>query len=330
MAVSMSRALTGCGHRVSLLACRSRRTAMPLYVDLDRCVMSRRSAMDAVLSPLDLMVWFTQNVDEMPIFRTICPSVRHIAAALWHTNVSLRGSMLMSFDMVLCPNQDLMRILTEYLPVESMVQFPWDYGMAPRHQPWEFLAGRLEAYMPIDNYTLKRYSYEIFEAIRRIQRRTRHLHFTLSTFSSLERHASSFIRALVSAGRCTWLRSPLPVEHEMQLYKSDVVISPTVRTESGWFARQAMECGVPVVAFDLPPMHEFLRHEINARLVRCDLDFRWPGVPTAVPDFGSLVDEVVQLAEKQANIKKLCPPWGKISRNQHDFVTRCCSLAGRL
>jgi hypothetical protein len=55
-----------------------------------------------------------------------------------------------------------------------------------------------------------------------------------------------------------------------------------VKDCTGYWTLEALQLGVPVIAFDLSPNSEILRNDHNGRLLPCDLMENWLNVPSAV------------------------------------------------
>ena len=166
---------------------------------------------------------------------------------------------------------------------------PWDAGVPRIHRYQIRDSELLRVYVPVDPYTLDRDAVSIVYVLNRLLQTHRHVRFKLVTFKSVPRHLASTIKDMERTGKLSWERLPTFQRQLRLLQSNDVSWIPSLRSEAGWFALQSVEAGVPVVAYDVPPVQSFLRQDVNAQLVNCELRFNELGAAEAAPSVGDVL-----------------------------------------
>lgn len=77
----------------------------------------------------------------------------------------------------------------------------------------------------------------------------------------------------------------LPVEIQMH----DWVLCPSPRSDFAYICGLAAACGAPVVAYDVSPFDEFITHESNGLLARCDVMRDRLNHPVALPTLAGFI-----------------------------------------
>jgi hypothetical protein len=86
--------------------------------------------------------------------------------------------------------------------------------------------------------------------------------------------------------------------HTALLAKQDWLIHLSCGDNVGVAVAEAFACGVPVVAFDVPPFSELIQDQVNGKLIECDLRFNDLQVPSAVPKLKSIKEALSCIAGK--------------------------------
>lgn len=80
------------------------------------------------------------------------------------------------------------------------------------------------------------------------------------------------------------MANPDSVTHNHALRMADLFLWPTTREGLGLMGLEAIAVGTPVVAYDVPPLGEYLAHGVNASLAKCSLHWFRDGVPEVEQD----------------------------------------------
>jgi len=97
--------------------------------------------------------------------------------------------------------------------------------------------------------------------------------------------------------RFHFTKQPRPAERLEILGKAHLMVWPACYENFGLVGLDAISMGVPVVAWDVPPLTEFLQNQQNALLVPCQHRHNWLGVPCAIGDYTTFGRAVVSLLQ---------------------------------
>lgn len=90
-------------------------------------------------------------------------------------------------------------------------------------------------------------------------------------------------------GRVKLLRN-VPLMKRLELYTNhDLTFYPAECDNYGFCALTSLNCGTPVLSFNLSPQTDFIHNDINGLLVKTKIDYDENGVPHAAPDYEALV-----------------------------------------
>ena len=92
-------------------------------------------------------------------------------------------------------------------------------------------------------------------------------------------------------------RTALP-DQLKDIHTHDWTFIPSPRVNIGVMAMRSLSCGVPVIAFDVPPLGELLSSPRNAALIPCELSFNWLGAPSAYSQAPQIMKTCVDALDK--------------------------------
>lgn len=255
----------------------------------DRHIRSRRKYLfESWMDSVDCVVFLTME-HLVDVATARLKKTRSILVANWHEWFERCPPGL--FDAIICPSRDAYSIVNgrkdeNWAPVQCI---PWDAGVPRIHRYKIRDSDFLRVYVPVDPYTLSKTATGIAYVLGRLLEAHRQARFTLATFRSVPKSIAGTIKSLEKTGKLSWERFP-SYQRQLRLLKShDLTWAPSLRSEAGWFALQSVEAGVPVIAYNVPPSQEFLRQDVNAQFVHCDLRFSQLGAAEALPSVASVL-----------------------------------------
>lgn len=95
-------------------------------------------------------------------------------------------------------------------------------------------------------------------------------------------------------------------EDHLNTYRShDLTLWPTDQEGLGIIGLESISCGTPVIAWDIPPINEYLTNGVNSILLPCTVRHNWFGVVTACPDEKRFEDKLRGLIDKKEDLQAL-------------------------
>lgn len=90
-------------------------------------------------------------------------------------------------------------------------------------------------------------------------------------------------------GRVKLIRN-VPLSKRLELYtNNDITFYPAECDNYGFCALTSLNCGTPVLMFNLSPQADFVHQDANGLLVKTKIDYDENGVPHAAPDYEKLL-----------------------------------------
>lgn len=322
MGVRLAAAALKQEHTPSLLAALGCKPQQGVDGYWDRHVRTRtRAVMEQWLRPLDCAVWLTPHHTDLSISGMLSKK-RNILVYSWQQEE--QPFYFECFDQVITPSQDAERAIDAFRQADwpRTTCIPWDLGTPEVRSFPRTSESVTRVYVPVDPYTLDKAGTMVVYVLNRILERHRHVRVALATFKSLPRHLVSSFETLAKAGKVNWYRRPDYQRQLALLQASDMTWVPSLRSDAGWLSLQSIEAGIPVVAFDVPPGHEFLRQGVNARLVECDLCHNGVGAPEAVADVGCVLQHLDHVLEHPHLLRDIWRTKENRSVRRSNFHTR--------
>lgn len=299
------------GYAPQLLSAKGEQTQTRIHGDWDRRVSSRKKTpLHEWCRDVDCLIWFSFSARDV-IAAKLLSQKRGILVCCWH-QLPYAHRVIDAIEKVVFPCRDAFYLLQNQLAGYSAsgqapdsLLLPWDTGLRPLPVPYRrsFNPRRIQLYVPAGADAINRSIASILYVLSRLSERHPRLRLMLATFKSLPREALQTAEELRQAGKLQWRRRPSYREHLKLLYNADFVWSPSLRSEAGGFALQAEQAGKPVVAYDISPVHEFLRDGVNAKLVECELAAQGSKPsPRAVPNTFAVLRRIEELVDSPESI----------------------------
>jgi len=162
---------------------------------------------------------------------------------------------------------------------------PWDVQL-PITKPQKFREPEM-VYMPLHDSQAAKITLMVFNVLHAILTHMPKVSVTLTGGARWSLKSLRAVNALRRhhGSRIQFIRKPDACRRLQLLTEADVMLWPACYENFGIIGLEAITMGVPVLAWEIPPMTEFLRHNHNAVLVPCDVQYNWLGVPCVHPDY---------------------------------------------
>jgi hypothetical protein len=273
----------------------------------------------------DWCVWFTLQPRRYAQARDATAAARHVLVPVADQSVEQRMDLLSSFDHVVFPTRDAYEKLGRYVaPLEHAHRVSWRQwsssgDIAQRQGPQQ--PGQVRVLAFLDAQTLRGHGELVLEVAGKLLTNMPHLHMSLAAANSWPRHLKKRSDALIhrygSRYRCYHRLSP--ESRSCQLFNHDWLWLPNLRSDTGAWVVKALDMGVPVLAFDVPPFNEAIIHDYNGALILCEKEKSWCLSWTAVWDSLRVMQAATAAWSSEKTLTKLHSNEWERSRVRDNF-----------
>jgi hypothetical protein len=275
----------------------------------DSLVMKERT-------PGDFFAWAS---DRSRILWTVPPPLAEVewandrgidtwVLAVWDELIPSHREACAAASKLIMPYRCVMRDLTaKWGMTGNRLSMPWDVPV-----PFTFKDGLhtppgINVLLPLCDSQAQRTDQDIFRVLRVILDECDNVSVTIATHSgwpistrrAIKQLQREFHERIELAHRPRLLRRlMLYASHDLTLWPSKF---EGLATTGLW----SLCMGTPVLAWDISPANEYLKHEKNSVLVPCDIRENWLGVPEVIPDWQLFVDHAIDLLKNEQQLAKI-------------------------
>lgn len=115
---------------------------------------------------------------------------------------------------------------------------------------------------------------------------------------------------------------------QLEVARNDFLVWPALCDGVGSIPLEALTMGTPVIAVDVQPVSDCIRHERNGILTACELEYNWFGAPRAsIYAYKAMTEAIAEVAQDNELIDK-CRRGTRIDLHQREdrFVTSWTKL----
>lgn len=272
-------------------------------------------------------VFFIHHCPYDQVVQTRQFGARSVYIVMWERFVDFEKSARL-VDLLIAPTMSCYRFLRQLGYGDKTFYVPWvveDYGVepSPPHNPVRLFYSQG---MPEP----RRRGDAAFMAMATALGSGMDLTITVSYLDHLLPRDKIFLDRL-PPNRVQVYANPSRAEHLELMKQSDLFLWPTTREGLGLLGLESIELGVPVVAFDVAPLNEYLADGVNARLVQGQSSQFRPGVPEFVMDHKAFLRYSQCLQEAVTRLSRLKQQvhygWGV---RKHKFLQAWLQLSRKL
>lgn len=199
----------------------------------------------------------------------------------WHQLRPKDFRIIGYFDSVISPSERVSSCVKACLDQNSIANLcvmPVAAGLEPVQKYGLAVEGYVHVLVPVDNPTRKSHGRAVIEALSFLLATFDNLRITVLSptlwreLSAMQAHQPSRISVF----------NAVPFDQLIaHLYRCDAMWLPSVRSENAFPVQDALACGVPVVAWNIPPIDAHIVDGVNGLLVDCKSKKNWLGANTA-------------------------------------------------
>ncbi len=268
-----------------------------------------------------VIVWF--DVHKKKLELAVEAGCTNVLVPLWHRITSDKLKLFHKFNTIICPSSASHALFQARHAFQDIRLAQWDAGLRLQKRPRGLVDdSKIKLYVSIDGATVTSMGSQLFAALTLLIDSHFHLHVTIGHTRQWSRTALGLAKDLVkgSNDRVVLLRNPSHSKRLEVLGNHDWVFCPTLTPNSGVEALEALAMGVPVIAFDIAPMSEFIQRNYNGVVVRCDKKDDAFGVPAGEPNSRELFEALEQvIGDEQYLFRMQANPWPDLESRSRAF-----------
>lgn len=213
---------------------------------------------------------------------------------------------LVAADRIICPYACTAEALLRRNTDMERISLPWvvPVPVSP-HSGVE--SPRLRVALPLFDSQPRRNDSSVFTLVHDLLIRVPHMDLTLGQghgWSPGSRRALKELRRL-HGPRITVVQHPKYLQRISFFAQADLTLWPSRYEGLALMGLWSTTVGTPVVAWDVQPQAEYLRHLRNSYLVPCELETNWLGVPEAVPQYEIFLEHTASLLHDRALLGRI-------------------------
>lgn len=247
----------------------------------------------------DHFVWFCPDAPALDKTRTVAEKAQHVLVLSWHHLNAAQLTQCRAYSTTVCPSVQI----RDHAAIEifkgsvdhKVLVCNWDSGLATIERRGKCHPQKTRLLVHMDATAIDDCGQMVLMALGNLLSCMPRLEVTLFSQKTWSRAARKALKILYQAWhpRLTMTCRLNLVEQVNQLHNHDWCLIPSTRVDFGMPALRALSCGLPVMAFDLPPLGEFLSTRTNAALIGCDLAVSWLKAPIAFTSLGQMLKPLV-------------------------------------
>ena len=177
--------------------------------------------------------------------------------------------------------------LRDKFNTKNVAVLPYDSGLPITYKQSNVSPGEIHLFISLYGAQLRRVPLSAIIMLSEIVRDMPNVHVTIACSKGLALYTKQELATFEHMYGKRW-----NVLHDCPWYKQavlmgdhDLVVWPTQMDGLGIVGSTALSVGTPVIAWDAPPMNEFLSAGRNAILVSCEVTYNWLGMPVVKPNY---------------------------------------------
>jgi hypothetical protein len=242
---------------------------------------------------------------------------KQILVPIWHQHNRFDAVSMRKFDHIVCGSELQCLAVTNLLHRDMFLEPPvtwcnWDTGRQPWRQEGTRTDGRMRALLHCDSACVNFSAAFVTEMTSQLLAHCTNLDITLTYIKSW---AKRDYRAW-SVPRKRWAPSRLSFQRIQNLHQLDLLIPqhdwtilPSIKSNFGIIAANALACGTPVICNDVPPLCDIVSATCGI-LVPCEIRENWLSTPVAVPQLAAWVETcILALRNRESLLQLQCQDW---------------------
>lgn len=311
MALRVARHLRGAGYSVDYLP---RGQSSEVHPEWDGQVLSdkkrKRPYHQWITSRFSYIFWTEVPPPDQLHAARACDS-KNILLVSWDELNEDLLPVYRLFDRLVCPSWLASTLLADRLKLRNVSYCPWDVGVPLSANPHLPNPSAVRLFWSLWGSQAERQNGAAVYVLDKLLSEHNHVRLTVSFSTAALR--KQIIRALEAMSRrhsprLSLLKDKNYDRHILETARHDLLVWPSLVESVGIAGLSALCMGVPVLAFDVPPISEFLKDGKNGLLVPCELRYNSLGVPFVDPQdykvFGEHLTKAVQNPNALAGLRK--------------------------
>ena len=234
--------------------------------------------------------------------------IRTVVAPMWQDIVPPFKKTLQRADHVITMSAECQMLFSEIYKIRSAELVPFDTGLPVFKKSRAVNPRHINVFLPWFDRNAKCTGGGFISSLKFLMEHMEEAYLTVAiTPSQFSPAIVKFFMTLQKNcnGRVSVIRG-VPVAERSQLYTAhDITIFPAECDNYGLCALTSLTMGTPILTTAIPPQTDFLFPEVNAVLVKTDIDYDENGVVHALPDYAKFVYVLQEIIASPRHLQKL-------------------------
>jgi len=185
------------------------------------------------------------------------------------------------YDQIVCPTHASYSICHFRKVHSNVLEVPWDSGVAFQDRLTPPDGRDLRILLLAEGEMARDHAPSLAQAVGYLLDGPKDFVFTICHHRNWSRAAAGIWRDLKRAfpDRLEFKRKPSRDWRLTAYQQHHWFFYPRLKDAAGFYALEALAVNCPVLAFNLPPINEFVRTAYNGHLLSCPGDYNWFGAP---------------------------------------------------
>lgn len=267
------------------------------------------------------IIWFDVQDEKLAIAKS--QGAQNILVPLWHRLSPRECELLFKFDHVVCPDQRVAAALQAKYELRNLSHVPWAVAEQPMcKRLTNYDPEVVDLFVPLDGETARVAGPSLLNMFELVLAGSPAPRITIGYGKHWSRASADALARLSAARpqRVRVLRRQSWLDWREIQCSHDWVVLPSIRCNSGYLALEALQSGVPVLAFDIPPLGSIVKNGHNGLLLPCNLHENWLGAPSAVTNSRQLLTALESWLTHERRLQLLRNDWSELAERRRRFV----------
>lgn len=215
-----------------------------------------------------------------------------LVVPMWQELVRPFRKVMQRVDHVIALNAECRELFTTVYKFKNVTLIPFDPGLPVVKKNKPIDPKKIKIFLPWFDRNARCANSNFLGFLSYLIVRMPDAHLTVAVSSSKFSPAvAKFFQTLgrKTNGRVKLVRN-VPLTKRLELYTShDLTFYPGECDNYGFCALTSLNCGTPILSFNLSPQADFIQQDANGVLIKTKVDYDENGVPHAAPDYERLI-----------------------------------------
>lgn len=264
-----------------------------------RVVCGRNDGIQTAAKGATICIWFVYGEYLRRTAAGVAPKAAHVYVPPWHSQPKPSYDGMPPYEQIVCPSKHQQEaFISRVVPANQghthVTWARWDAGFPAVKHDGRSRDGKIRVLAHCDVGTIDECPAVAIRIMEGLLEACDHVEITCwssKAWARRERRKLAEMRA--DRPDRFWLIHGGDLQAQLtHMHSHDWFLYPAVRTDFAMQPVRAMHCGLPVIAWDIPPISEHVRTDYSGVIVPCEISANWSNAPTAAASASKFIATV--------------------------------------